>query len=127
MGKQPSTANGVEVEHDFWQNKGMDPHSLNIVDGSGLSPGDRVTTLTVATVLQSAKKESWFPDFYESLPTYNGMKMKSGSILNVLAYAGYQTCQGRELCFSIIVNNYNGSSREVKEKLFRVLDYLKTP
>jgi D-alanyl-D-alanine carboxypeptidase/D-alanyl-D-alanine-endopeptidase (penicillin-binding protein 4) len=125
MGKQPSTANGVVVEHDFWQNKGIDPHSLNIVDGSGLSPGDRVTTLTVATILQSAKKESWFPDFYESLPTYNGMKMKSGSILNVLAYAGYQTYQGRELCFSIIVNNYNGSSREVKEKLFRVLDQLK--
>jgi len=126
-GKLPSTDNGVEVEQNFWKAKGIDPHSLNIVDGSGLSPGDRVTTLTMATILQSAKGTDWFPDFYESLPTYNNMKMKSGSILNVLTYAGYQTHEGRELCFSIMVNNFNGSSRAVKAKMFRVLDELKTP
>jgi D-alanyl-D-alanine carboxypeptidase/D-alanyl-D-alanine-endopeptidase (penicillin-binding protein 4) len=124
-GKQPSTDNGVEVEQDFWKARGIDPHSMNIVDGSGLSPGDRVTTLTMSTILQSAKKETWFPDFYESLPTSNNMKMKSGSILNVLTYAGYQTYNGRELCFSIMVNNFSGSSREIKEKMFRVLDEMK--
>lgn len=124
-GKQPSTDNGIEVEQAFWKARGIDPNSLNVVDGSGLSPGDRVTTLTMATVLKSAKTENWFPDFYESLPTYNNMKMKSGSILNVLTYAGYQNHNGRELCFSIMVNNYNGSSRAVKEKMFRILDELK--
>jgi D-alanyl-D-alanine carboxypeptidase/D-alanyl-D-alanine-endopeptidase (penicillin-binding protein 4) len=124
-GKQPSTDNGVEVEQDFWKTRGIDPHSLNVVDGSGLSPGDRVTTMTMATVLKSAKGTDWYPDFYESLPVYNNMKMKSGSILNVLTYAGYQTHNGRELCFSIMVNNFNGSSRGIKEKMFRVLDELK--
>jgi D-alanyl-D-alanine carboxypeptidase/D-alanyl-D-alanine-endopeptidase (penicillin-binding protein 4) len=124
-GKIPSTENGVEVEKAFWKERGIDPHSLNIFDGSGLSPADRVTTLTMATVLQSAKKETWFPDFYESLPTYNNMKMKSGSIINVLTYAGYQTYKGRELCFSVMVNNFNGSGKAVKEKLFRLLDELK--
>ncbi|HTI58200.1 D-alanyl-D-alanine carboxypeptidase/D-alanyl-D-alanine endopeptidase [Mucilaginibacter sp.] len=125
QGKQPTTDNGVEVEQAFWKSKGIDPNSLNVVDGSGLSPGDRVTTLTMATVLRSAKGADWYADFYESLPTYNNMKMKSGSILNVLTYAGYQTHNGRELCFSIMVNNFNGSSRSVKEKMFRVLDELK--
>ncbi|MGZ3763771.1 MAG: D-alanyl-D-alanine carboxypeptidase/D-alanyl-D-alanine endopeptidase [Mucilaginibacter sp.] len=124
-GKQPTTDNGVEIEQNFWKARGIDPNSLNVVDGSGLSPGDRVTTLTMATVLRSAKMADWFPDFYESLPTYNNIKMKSGSILNVLTYAGYQNHNGRELCFSIMVNNYNGSSRSVKEKMFRVLDELK--
>jgi D-alanyl-D-alanine carboxypeptidase/D-alanyl-D-alanine-endopeptidase (penicillin-binding protein 4) len=124
-GREPSTANGVEVVQNFWKARGIDPNSLNIFDGSGLSPGDRVTTLTMATILQSAKKESWFPDFYQSLPTYNNMKMKSGSIKNVLTYTGYQTYKGRELCFSIMVNNYNGSTRGVREKMFRVLDELK--
>lgn len=124
-GKQPSTNNGVRVEQEFWSKKGIDPHSLNIADGSGLSPGDRVTTLTLATILQSAKKESWYADFYNSLPIYNDMHMKSGSILNVLTYAGYQTYHGRELCFSIMVNNFNGSSKAIKEKMFRVLDELK--
>jgi D-alanyl-D-alanine carboxypeptidase/D-alanyl-D-alanine-endopeptidase (penicillin-binding protein 4) len=126
-GKLPSTQNGVEVEQNFWKQKGIDPHSLNIVDGSGLSPGDRVTTLTMATILQSAKAADWFPDFYESLPTYNNMKMKSGSIANVLTYAGYQTYNGRELCFSIMVNNFNGAGRGVREKIFRVLDEMKGP
>lgn len=124
-GKKPSTSNGVDVEHEFWSSRGIDPRSLNIVDGSGLSPGDRVTTLTMATILQSAKKENWFPDFYNSLPTYNDMKMKSGTISNVLAYAGYHTYHGRDLCFSIMVNNFSGSSRAIKEKIFRVLDELK--
>ncbi|HWD90076.1 MAG TPA: D-alanyl-D-alanine carboxypeptidase/D-alanyl-D-alanine-endopeptidase [Mucilaginibacter sp.] len=124
-GKPVSTDNGVEVEQDFWKQHGIDPHSLNVVDGSGLSPGDRVTTMTMATVLRSAKGTDWFNDFYESLPVYNNMKMKSGSILNVLTYAGYQTHNGRELCFSIMVNNYNGSGKGVKEKMFKVLDELK--
>jgi D-alanyl-D-alanine carboxypeptidase/D-alanyl-D-alanine-endopeptidase (penicillin-binding protein 4) len=124
-GKPVTTQNGVEEVQEFWKAKGIDPHSLNIADGSGLSPGDRVTTFTLATILQNAKKESWFNDFYESLPIYNNMRMKSGSIQNVLTYAGYQTNNGRELCFSIMVNNFNGSSRQVKEKMFRVLDELK--
>jgi len=124
-GREATTANGVEVLQSFWKARGIDINSLNITDGSGLSPADRVTTLTMATILQSAKKESWFPAFYESLPTYNNMKMKSGSIHDVLTYAGYQTHNGRELCFSIMVNNYNGSGRAIKEKMFRVLDELK--
>jgi D-alanyl-D-alanine carboxypeptidase/D-alanyl-D-alanine-endopeptidase (penicillin-binding protein 4) len=124
-GKTPTTNNGAEVVQNFWKERGIDPNTLNIFDGSGLSPADRVTTTTMAHVLQSARKEAWFPDFYESLPVYNNMKMKSGSIINVLAYAGFQTHNGRELCFSIIVNNYNGNTSGIKEKLFRVLDELK--
>lgn len=124
-GKDVTTLNGVKTVQDFWEEKGINPNSLNITDGSGLSPGDRVTTQTVARILLSAKKESWFPDFYKSLPIINDMTMKSGSISDVQAYAGYQTKNGREFCFSIIVNNYNGSSAGIKSKLFRVLNELK--
>lgn len=128
VGKTPTTANGAAFMQQFWKQKGIDPHSLAITDGSGLSPEDRVTTQTIARILQSAKKANWFPDFYESLPIYNNMKMKSGSILNVQAYAGYQTTKsGREVCFSIIVNNYNGSTSGIKQKMFEVLDELKAP
>jgi D-alanyl-D-alanine carboxypeptidase/D-alanyl-D-alanine-endopeptidase (penicillin-binding protein 4) len=125
-GKKVSTSAGVTAEQQFWQARGIDPHSLNIVDGSGLSPGDRVTTLTLVTILQSAKSQAWFPDFYTSLPVYNNMKMKSGSINNVLTYAGFQTTKsGREVCFSIMVNNFSGSSSGIKQKMFEVLDELK--
>jgi D-alanyl-D-alanine carboxypeptidase/D-alanyl-D-alanine-endopeptidase (penicillin-binding protein 4) len=124
-GKLPSTANGVQILQDFWQQKGIDPNSLNVFDGSGLSPADRVTTRTMATILQSAVTQPWYHDFYESLPVYNDMHMKSGSIINVLNYAGYQTKDGKQLCFAIMVNNYNGSTRAIKEKIFKVLDELK--
>jgi D-alanyl-D-alanine carboxypeptidase/D-alanyl-D-alanine-endopeptidase (penicillin-binding protein 4) len=121
----PSTANGVKTLQNFWTTKGIDSNTLNIFDGSGLSPGNRVTTLTMARILQSATKESWYHIFYDSLPVYNDIHMKSGSINGAQAFTGYQTHQGRELCFSIIVNNYNGSSRGIKDKMYKVLDELK--
>jgi D-alanyl-D-alanine carboxypeptidase/D-alanyl-D-alanine-endopeptidase (penicillin-binding protein 4) len=124
-GKPASTVNGIDVVQNFWKTRGIDPNSMDIADGCGLSPADRITTLTIATIMQSAKKEAWFNDFYDSLPVYNDMHMKSGSIHHVQAYTGYQTHKGRELCFSIIVNNYNGSSRSIKDKMFKVLDELK--
>lgn len=126
-GKDISTENGVEVIKNFWKKKlGIDTDAMNIIDGSGLSPGTRITTLAMARIMQSVKKEPWFKDYYESLPVYNNMKMKSGSINDVLAYAGYQTSSsGVPLVFSFIINNYNGSSSAIKQKMFRVLDVLK--
>lgn len=110
-GKEASTSSGIDVLHDFWKARGIDPRAMDVADGCGLAPADKITSLTIATILQSAKSQTWFPDFYDSLPVYNDMHMKSGSIHNVQAYAGYQTHAGRELCFSIMVNNYNGSTR----------------
>ncbi len=124
-GKGTTTLNGVDALQSFWKAKGIDPNSMDIADGCGLSPANKITTQTIAAILQSAKKENWFNDFYESLPIYNDMHMKSGSIHNVQAYAGYHTTNGRQLCFSIIVSNYNGSTRAIKDKMFRVLDELK--
>jgi D-alanyl-D-alanine carboxypeptidase/D-alanyl-D-alanine-endopeptidase (penicillin-binding protein 4) len=127
-GKKVSTVNGVTALQDFWKARGIDPHSLNMHDGSGLSPEDRVTTSTLAHILLAARKEAWFPDFYASLPLYNGMKMKSGSINRVLCYAGFHTTpSGREVCFSIMVNNYNGKGSGIKQKMFETLDVLKAP
>ncbi|GAB2693616.1 D-alanyl-D-alanine carboxypeptidase/D-alanyl-D-alanine-endopeptidase [Mucilaginibacter koreensis] len=124
-GRRPTTLNGVDVVQHFWRDKGIDIAALNIYDGSGLSPGDRVTTLTMARVLQSAVGQPWYNDLYNSLPIYNNMHMKSGTIADVLAYAGYQTHDGRQLCFSIMVNNYSGGTGAMREKMFKVLDALK--
>jgi D-alanyl-D-alanine carboxypeptidase/D-alanyl-D-alanine-endopeptidase (penicillin-binding protein 4) len=126
-GKEITTSNGVKILKDFWANKaGIDPDAINIYDGSGLSPSNRITTLAMAQVLQAIKKESWFAGFYESLPVYNDMKMKSGSISDVIAYTGYQTSSnGTSLVFSFIINNYRGSSSTARQKMFSVLNTLK--
>ncbi len=125
--KEITTPEGLKIVQNFWKNKlGIEPAAMNIYDGSGLSPATRVTSLSMAKILRSLNGEVWFDGFYESLPVYNKMKMKSGSISDVIAYAGYQTSSsGTPLVFSFIINNYNGSSSAVRQKLFNVLDVLK--
>ena len=126
-GKNSTTEEGVKVIKDFWNKKlGIDTAAMNISDGSGLSPANRITTAAMAKIMQSLKKEPWFDSFYESLPVYNNMKMKSGSISDVIAYTGYQTTSSETpLVFSFIINNYNGSSSAIRQKMFTVLDALK--
>jgi D-alanyl-D-alanine carboxypeptidase/D-alanyl-D-alanine-endopeptidase (penicillin-binding protein 4) len=123
-GKEATTANGVEIEKKFWKSKGVDEEALNIIDGSGLSPGTRVTALAMAQVLFQAQKEPWYGDYLNSFPIHNGMKLKSGSINNVSAYAGYYTApDGRKYIIVININNYAGAG--ISKKLLHALDALK--
>ncbi|MEE1947173.1 D-alanyl-D-alanine carboxypeptidase/D-alanyl-D-alanine-endopeptidase [Pedobacter sp. KR3-3] len=124
LGKTPSTKNGATSVINFWAAKGIDKNALNILDGSGLSPGTRVTTAAMASILFQTQKEDWFPAYYNSLPEYNGMKIKSGTINDVSAYAGYYTDKNGNKYIAVInINNYNGSG--ISKKLFKVLDALK--
>lgn len=126
-GKEITINQGTELVKKFWVNRiSLDPNAINIYDGSGLSPANRVTTMAMAQVLQSLKKESWFDSYYNSLPQYNNMKMKSGSISDVIAYTGFHTSStGIPVVFSFIINNYNGSSSGIRQKMFKVLNTLK--
>jgi D-alanyl-D-alanine carboxypeptidase/D-alanyl-D-alanine-endopeptidase (penicillin-binding protein 4) len=121
-----TTEKGVELVRNFWSERGIDKGAVNIIDGSGLSPQNRVTTEAEVKVLQYAKTRSWFSAFFNALPEFNGMKMKSGSIGGARAFAGYHTSkEGKQYAFSIIVNNYDGSAGEVVKKMYKVLDVLK--
>lgn len=125
-GGRGSTEAGVQVVRNFWSEKGIDSASLNICDGSGLSPANRVTVSAMSRILLQARGAAWFGDFYNSLPVHNGMHMKSGSIRGVRGYAGYHTASnGRQYVFAFIVNNYNGSSSAIRRKMWSVLDLLK--
>ncbi|MEO5649646.1 MAG: D-alanyl-D-alanine carboxypeptidase/D-alanyl-D-alanine-endopeptidase [Ginsengibacter sp.] len=124
--KSGSTDSGVNVIKSFWQKKGIEPYALNIMDGSGLSPANRITTTSLVQVLLYAKKQSWFPSFYNDLPIINGIKMKSGSIGGVVSYTGFiKNKNGDEYTFAFIVNNYNGSGADTRRKMWKLLDVLK--
>lgn len=117
---------GINIIRDFWSHHGIEKSAINIKDGSGLSPQNRVTTDALVKVLQYARTRTWFNAFYYALPEYNGMKMKSGSIGGARAFAGYHISKaGKEYTYAIIVNNYNGSSSQMVKKLYAVLDTLK--
>ena len=121
-----ATDTGVVIVKDFWKQKGLDENELNIYDGSGLSPLNRVTTHAQVEILKYAKQQPWFPYFFKALPEYNHMKMKSGSISDVKGYCGYHTSgDGTQYIFSFLVNNYSGSSSVLVSKMYKVLDVLK--
>lgn len=109
---------------DFWVSKGIKKSAINFADGSGLSPQNYVSTKAEVQALVYAQKRDWFPAFQDAFPTYNAMKMKSGTIKNTKAYAGYHTSkEGKNYVFSIIINNYQGPNANAA--LFKILDHLK--
>jgi D-alanyl-D-alanine carboxypeptidase/D-alanyl-D-alanine-endopeptidase (penicillin-binding protein 4) len=126
--KTASSENGADVIRNFWKEKniGIDETELNMQDGSGLSPQNRVTTHAQVAVLQYAQMQPWFEGYYNAFPEYNGMKLKSGTIGGAKSFCGYHTSkEGKKYIVSFIVNNYNGSSSSLVQKMFKVLDVLK--
>jgi D-alanyl-D-alanine carboxypeptidase/D-alanyl-D-alanine-endopeptidase (penicillin-binding protein 4) len=121
-----STASGSEVIMEFLQNSGINTNGLFIEDGSGLSPVNAINTRELVRLLVYMKNNGkYFNEFYSSLPDAgkNGtlknyfkdpvfdsrLKAKSGSMTRVRSFAGYFTTKsGKEMVFSIIINNYSG-------------------
>jgi serine-type D-Ala-D-Ala carboxypeptidase/endopeptidase (penicillin-binding protein 4) len=121
-----ATRAGIAALQKFWKGKGVDERELNIGDGSGLSPQNRITTHAQVEILRYARGRPWYSSFYQALPEFNGIKMKSGTINGVKGFCGYhRSVNGREYVFSFLVNNFSGTSSQLTGKMYKVLDVLK--
>lgn len=110
----------------FASQRDINTKPISLKDGCGLAPENRITTYILASMLRFNTTEKWFPVFYESLPSINGLIMKSGYIGGTRSYAGYITLKdGRKASFAFIVHNYSNTPREVKLRMFQLLDMLK--
>src|SRR5277367_3582194 len=106
---------------EFYAKVGIAPDDVVQTDGSGLSRHDLVTPRAFVTLLQYAQKQSWFPDYYASLPvagvdgTLNErmkeagiagrIHAKTGSVSHVRTLTGFaETMGGRRLIFSFLSN-----------------------
>ncbi len=133
-----SFANGAKVVTDYFREKKLDMGGVKIVDGSGLSTQNKVTADFVCRYLMALSKEQFFNDFLRSLPKVgeNGpakslltslpagmvVRIKSGTMDGVKAYAGYiDAANGDRLAFSIISNGHEVSSTVAAEKLNKIL------
>lgn len=121
----PSFESGVKFLKNFWKDKGIDQRMINFVDGSGLSPQNYASSKAEVQALLWAKKQPWFDAYYDGFPVMaNGMKMKSGSIKDSRAFAGFHTSStGENYVFSIIMNNYQAN--DLSNALYNVLNVLK--
>ncbi|MBK9390025.1 MAG: D-alanyl-D-alanine carboxypeptidase/D-alanyl-D-alanine-endopeptidase [Bacteroidetes bacterium] len=123
-----TTIDGLYVIKDFISGAGIDTTGLFFEDGSGLSARNGINAESLVKLLLYMKnKGKYFSEFYSSLPDagINGtlskyfsdpvfesnLKAKSGSMTRVRCYAGYfTTSSGKQMAFSILVNNFQGSS-----------------
>lgn len=126
-----STEAGSEVITEFLKNSGIDTNGMFIEDGSGLSPLNAINTREIVRLLVYMKnKGKYFSEYFSSLPDAgkNGtiknyfkdplfdsnLKAKSGSMTRVRSFAGYFTTKsGKNMAFSIIINNYSGTSTNI--------------
>lgn len=125
--KKTRTANGAAFLQKFWsEHLQLRAAELDVIDGSGLSPQNNVTSEAMNKIMQYAIARPWYSTFVKSLPTINQMTMKSGTIGGTLGYTGYHTAKnGKKYTFSFLVYNYNGSASAIRRQMFAVLDNLK--
>ncbi len=122
-------AGAVRALENYWKTRGIDMRGVQLVDGSGLSARNLVTTQFMVDLLRYYRNDAVFR---ASLPVAgrNGtlaysfrrtaavgrVQAKTGSINRVRGLAGYLEAQsGRQCAFAILVNNYDGSSRIARQ------------
>lgn len=136
--KKGSFANGSKCINQYFKNNGLNAGGVNIVDGCGLSRNNLVTTNFMCRFLTHMQGRPIYDDFSKSmakvkesgtarnmlkdLPGGIDVRLKSGTLNNVKAYAGYVTNeQGEVLCFCIISNNHTCSNAEIQSKMEKIL------
>lgn len=125
FGETGSTEEGLKVVKKLWAGQGIDKAAIKMMDGSGLSPQNRITPEAMVNILSYAIKQPWFANYYDGFPVYNGIRMKSGSINGVISYTGTVKGKSGNYIFAFIVNNYDGPSSQTRQKMWRLLDVLK--
>jgi PBP4 family serine-type D-alanyl-D-alanine carboxypeptidase len=123
-GAPGSTEGGVSVAHKFLSTLGIDTTKFNMVDGSGLSFYDLLTTEMISQLLEGmARQKDLFPLYRESLPiagvdgtlrnrmkktpAEGNLRAKTGTISGVSSLSGYvQTLDGETLVFSMTMQNF---------------------
>ncbi|MFC7309824.1 D-alanyl-D-alanine carboxypeptidase/D-alanyl-D-alanine-endopeptidase [Streptomyces monticola] len=123
---------GLAAIDGFLKKEGVDSGKLRQVDGSGLSRMNNFPADQLAKLLLSVRDAPWFADWHRSLPVacdpdrFVGgtlrsrmcgtpaalnARAKTGSLTGASALSGYvKDADGRELVFSVVLNNYLASS-----------------
>lgn len=123
---EPGTyANGIIVERAYLHSIGIDPNTVSITDGSGLSQYDRITPADLVTILQADWNSPYRDVVIDALPlsgvrgtlkhSYIGtpaqgtVYAKTGNIDHVETMSGFvQTKTHGPITFSFLINQWLG-------------------
>ncbi|KQW89898.1 D-alanyl-D-alanine carboxypeptidase [Massilia sp. Root418] len=132
-----TAARAEQVIRAWMQRHAIDDTGLVLENGSGLSRLERVRPAQMAGLLQAAQKSLWMPEFLTSLPiaAVDGTmkrrlkdspaaaraRVKTGTLKNVVAIAGYVPDANGELCIVVAMINHeltgNGNGRKAIDAL----------
>lgn len=126
---------GLVAIHDYWAARGLDMESLQQYDGNGLSPSNRVTAHFVTSLLADMQfdeefraalpvvgREGTVRNFLKGTRLEGRATLKTGTLKNVVAYAGYvQGSDARTYAVAIFVNNHTCKNAEVRKGIAKVL------
>jgi len=138
---QGSRREGLKALAAFLTEAGIDPEEYSFHDGSGLSRLNVVTPHAIVELLSYMARSAIAADFASLLPiagvdgslrlrfaktrAKGRVFAKTGTLSHVSALSGYATRRnGHRLAFSILVNNYNGSSADVRILIDRICGLL---
>jgi D-alanyl-D-alanine carboxypeptidase/D-alanyl-D-alanine-endopeptidase (penicillin-binding protein 4) len=133
-----STDSGLNQMNQFWSKK-INSKGLFINDGSGLSRSNAMSPSHYVEMLRYIYKSKNYATFLSSLPVagvsgtlgkvcagqdgQGRVKAKSGTLTRVKAYSGYvQSKSGKNIAFSIAVNNFTCSKGEIVNLIEPVLN-----
>lgn len=132
------TKRGCQLITEFWKEKGIDMNGFFMSDGSGLSRFNAITAAQLVNILNYMKTKSVHSEvFYQSLAMAgegtltamraesfpdHSLRAKSGSMTRVRCLAGYLITQsGRQLSYTIMLNNFSCSQSEAGRKIGEML------
>ena len=134
-----STAAGVAALSQWAAASTLPAEGLNIVDGSGLSPDNRVTCAFLSALLAEGGSESaiatslavpgqagTLDDRFLSEPLRSSLRAKTGTLLQVTGLSGWlATTAQRNLAFSLLINtgsrNVNASDLTTQRDVLQAL------
>jgi D-alanyl-D-alanine carboxypeptidase/D-alanyl-D-alanine-endopeptidase (penicillin-binding protein 4) len=121
----------------WMRTQGIDDTGLVIDNGSGLSRTERISPMQMAAVLQAGLRSNWAPEFQASIPiaavdgtmrrrlqdspAARRARLKTGTLKNVVAVAGYvPDATGRQCIVVAMLNSDlvgNGRGRAIIDAL----------
>jgi D-alanyl-D-alanine carboxypeptidase/D-alanyl-D-alanine-endopeptidase (penicillin-binding protein 4) len=132
---------GLEELKSFLSELGVAPEQYNIRDGSGLARLNLVTPSAVIALLRymhdSPHEKEWMALLpvggedgtlagrFTGTPAAGRVHAKTGSLSHVSALSGYiQRLNGKWVVFSILVNNYNVPTADVRGAMDRICNLI---
>jgi len=122
-------ARSEQVVRNWFKRHGIDDSGMVVENGSGLSRIERLRPVQLAAVLQAAQESLWAPEFQASLPIVgidgtmrkrlkdspaaSRARIKTGTLRNGVAVAGYVPDANGEQCIVVAIINHDNVSNGV--------------